>query len=60
MSKETTILTIFAIVAALGLVGALAIETLMLPQQTYAAGRGFPGCANTAGFNASQGRCYHP
>jgi hypothetical protein len=51
-----TTLAIVAIVAALGLLGALAIEALILPQQqqqAYAA-----GCNNGRAFNASQGRCF--
>ena len=55
-------LAIVAIVAALGLVGVVAIESIIsiIPQhQAKAAGPGFPGCANTPGGNASQGRCLH-
>ena len=63
MSKEIT-LAIFAIVAALGLVGVLAIETLILPQQQQQAfAKGQPpgrGCEFTPGGNASKLRCVHP
>ena len=63
MSKEIT-LAIFAIVAALGLVGVLAIETLILAQeQQQAFAKGQPpgrGCEFTPGGNASKGRCFHP
>jgi hypothetical protein len=55
-SNTTTTLTIAAIVAAIGLVGVLAIETLILPQQqqqAYAA-----GCKSSLAFNASKGRCF--
>jgi hypothetical protein len=52
---NNTTLAIVAIVAALGLLGVIAIETLILPQQqqAYAA-----GCNNGIAFNASKGRCF--
>jgi hypothetical protein len=56
-SNTTTTLTIAAIVAAIGLVGVLAIETLILPQQqqqAYAV-----GCRTSIAVNASKGRCIH-
>jgi hypothetical protein len=61
MTTET-MLAIFAIAVALGLVGALVIETVILPQQQAEA----KGCINShapgggiIAFNASQGRCFH-
>jgi hypothetical protein len=63
MNRKAT-LAMAAIVAALGLVGALAIETLILPlQQQQAEARGcessFPHSSGGAvGFNAIQGRCF--
>jgi len=61
--KERT-LTIIAIAAAIGVIGVLVVvETFVIPlqqqQQAEAAGRGFPGCANTPGANASRLRCIH-
>jgi hypothetical protein len=43
-----------AIVAALGLLGVIAIETINLPQQQADAA----GCTNGIAFNASKGRCF--
>jgi hypothetical protein len=48
---------IYAVVTALGLAGAVIMESVMTTQEAKAAGPGFPGCANTIGFNASKGRC---
>ena len=35
------------------------VTILLQQQQAEAAGRGFPGCANTPGANASKTRCIH-
>ncbi len=51
MQITTTILTIFAIVAAMGLIGAEAI--LSVPEDVEAR-----GCNNGVAFNASQGRSF--
>ena len=58
MNRQTQ-LAIFAVVAALGLLGAIAVESIITIEEAKAAGPGFPGCANTQGFNASKGRCFH-
>jgi hypothetical protein len=34
--------------------------TTTAAEPAYAAGPGNPGCGNTPGLNASQGRCLHP
>jgi hypothetical protein len=58
-----TTLAIFAIVAALGLLGVIAVESISMPQQ-QAAARGCEssfqhgGGGGAIGFNASQGRCF--
>jgi hypothetical protein len=59
--NETT-LVIIAIVAALGLLSVIAVESISIlqQQQAYAADRGNPGCANTLGLNANKFRCFHP
>jgi Flp pilus assembly protein CpaB len=54
MSKETTVV-IIAIVAALGLLGVLVIETISMPQQQVDA----RGCNRGVPYNASQGRCFN-
>ena len=51
-----TMLAIFAIVAALGLLGIVVMESSIIPYQ-HAEARGcFPG---STGFNSSQARCFH-
>jgi hypothetical protein len=59
MDKE--VLIIVTIVAAVGLLGIVVVEadTVVKRIQAFAAGPGFPGCANTPGFNRSFGRCFH-
>jgi hypothetical protein len=55
-------MVVIAIVAALAVLGVVAITLVTIPlqmQQAEAAGRGFPGCLNTPGANASKGRCIH-
>jgi hypothetical protein len=54
MNTET-LLTIFAIVAALGLVTIVAVEVLSIVQEAEAR-----GCNRSVAFNASKGRCFHP
>jgi hypothetical protein len=53
MSQETT-LAIIAIVAALGLLGIIVVESINIPQQQADA----RGCTTSKAFNASQGRCF--
>jgi hypothetical protein len=53
MPKETT-LAIIAIVAALGLLGIIVMESISIPQQQANAA----GCTNGVAFNASKGRCF--
>ena len=53
MNTET-MLAIFAIVAALGLISVVAVESVSVVQEADA-----QGCRTSPGFNASQGRCLH-
>ena len=55
MEITTTTLAIFAIVAAMGLIGVVAIQVVSTPQEAIAR-----GCKSGVPFNASQGRCFHP
>jgi hypothetical protein len=59
MSQETT-LAIIAIVAALGLLGLVVVESISIQQQAQAAQPPGRGCEFTPGGNASKGRCVHP
>ena len=54
MNTET-MLTIFAIVAALGLVTVVAVEALSIAQEAEAT-----ACRSSQAFNASKGRCFNP
>lgn len=54
MQIPTSTLAIFAIFAAMGLIGAVGIELLIILGEAEAAGCK-PGLS---GFNASQGRCF--
>ena len=55
MELPTTTLAIFAIVAAMGLVGVVAIAIMSVPEDAEAR-----GCKNSQAFNKSEGRCFHP
>jgi Flp pilus assembly protein CpaB len=50
---EMNTLAIFAIVAAMGLVGVVAVTITSIPENAEAA-----GCNNGIAFNASKGRCF--
>jgi hypothetical protein len=52
--KSDTMLTIFVIVAALGLVAVVAVQVISIAQEAEA--RGCP--LTTPGANASKGRCF--
>ncbi len=54
MELNTTTLAIFAIVAAMGLIGVVAIGVVSTPQEVTAR-----GCNNGMAFNASKGHCFH-
>ncbi len=53
MNTEAMI-AIFALVAALGLLGVIAVDAFTI-QQVDAR-----GCHTSVAFNASKGRCFHP
>jgi hypothetical protein len=53
MEMTTTTLAIFAIVAAMGLIGVVAIAIMSVPEDVEA-----HGCNRSVPFNASQGRCF--
>jgi hypothetical protein len=55
MQKEIA-LAIIAVVAALGLLGVVVVESISIPQHQAEA----RGCKNSIAFNASKGRCFHP
>jgi hypothetical protein len=46
------VIVIFALVAALGLLGVIAVDYFTLPKVNAA------GCTNGVAFNASKGRCF--
>jgi hypothetical protein len=58
-SQKTTTVSyaVIAIVAALALLGVVAITVLSIPQQQEAEA---VGCKNSIAFNASKGRCFQP
>jgi hypothetical protein len=58
MSQETT-LGIIAIIAALGLLGLLVVESISIQQQVQARQPPGRGCEFTPGGNASKTRCIH-
>jgi hypothetical protein len=58
MSQETT-LAIIAVVAALGLLGIIVVESISIQQQVQARQPPGRGCEFTPGGNASKGRCIH-
>jgi hypothetical protein len=53
-------LAIIAIVAALGLLGVVIVDTILAAAQVAsAAPPPTKGCRNSIAFNASQGNCFH-
>jgi hypothetical protein len=54
---ETHTVVLFALVAALGLVGVVAVDILLTIQEVDAAPRPTKGCNNSVAANASQFRC---
>ena len=56
MKKSETILAIFVIVAALGLVAVVAVQVISIAQEAEA--RGCPAASPAA--NASKTRCFRP
>ncbi len=57
LEMDNTTMTVIAIVAALALLGVVAITVVGIPLLQQAEGR---GCSNGIAFNAAKGRCFHP
>jgi hypothetical protein len=55
MELATRMLAVYAIFAAAGLIGVVALEVISSIEDAEAR-----GCNNSIAFNASQGRCFHP
>jgi multidrug efflux pump subunit AcrB len=58
MQLTTTTLTIFAMVAAMGLVGVVAIQIILISEEAEA--QKPRGCNRSVAANASQFRCVEP
>jgi hypothetical protein len=54
---NSSIIMVFALVAALGLVSVVAVDVLLTVQEIDAAPPPVKGCRNSQAANASQGRC---
>jgi hypothetical protein len=54
MQKKETTLAMIAIVAVLGLLGVVVVESISIPQHQADA----RGCMTSQAFNASKGRCF--
>jgi len=54
----TTTLAIFAVVAALGMLGVVGVNVLLTIQEVDAEPRPTKGCNRSIAYNASEGRCY--
>jgi hypothetical protein len=55
MMQQQTMLAMFAVVATIGLLGVMVVESNSIPQQQQAYAS---GCNNGIAFNASKGRCF--
>jgi multidrug efflux pump subunit AcrB len=58
MELPIGILGIFAIIAAMGLIGVVAIEVILISEEAEA--QKPRGCNRSVAANASQGRCVEP
>jgi Flp pilus assembly protein CpaB len=56
--ETNTVIVLFALVAALGLVGVVAVDILLTIQEVDAAPPPTQGCRNSIAVNASQARCF--
>jgi hypothetical protein len=54
---NSSIIMVFALVAALGLVSVVAVDIMLTVQEIDAAPPPVKGCRNSQAANASQGRC---
>jgi hypothetical protein len=59
MESTTTTMVIFAIVAALGIIGVIGVNILLTTQEMDAAKPPTKGCRNSIAVNAAEGRCFH-
>jgi hypothetical protein len=59
MEITSTVLGVFAILLALGIVGVIGVNVLLTIQEIDAVPPPTKGCRNSQAFNASQGRCFH-
>jgi hypothetical protein len=57
---NNSIVIVFALISALGLVTVVAVDILLTVQEIDAAPPPVKGCRNSQAANASQGRCVHP
>ena len=55
----TPTLAIFAVVAALGMIGVIGVNIILTTQQIDAAPPPTKGCRTSIAVNASEGRCFH-
>jgi Flp pilus assembly protein CpaB len=55
--ETNTVIVLFAIVAALGLVGVVVVDIMLTVQEIDAAPPPVKGCRNSQAANSSQGRC---
>jgi hypothetical protein len=56
--ETNTFVMLFAVVAAVGLVTAVAVDIMLTVQEVNAAKPPTQGCRNSQAVNASQGRCF--
>jgi hypothetical protein len=59
MEITLTGLAVFAVVATLGILGAVGVNILLITQEINAVKPPTQGCRNSIAVNASQGRCFH-
>jgi hypothetical protein len=55
--KTDSILVMFALIAALGLVAVVAVDIMLTVQEIHAVKPPVKGCTNSVAANASKGRC---
>jgi Flp pilus assembly protein CpaB len=57
-TKTNSILVMFALIAAFGLVTVVAVDIILTAQEADAVKPPTQGCRNSVAVNASQGRCF--
>jgi hypothetical protein len=58
--KNDSILVVFALIVALGLVTVVAVDIMLTVQEIHADKPPVKGCTRSVAANASQGRCVQP